>query len=37
MNEELKKVALWLTANKLSLNVNKTFNDIQNQKKQAKL
>ena len=24
MNEELKKVALWLTANKLSLNVNKT-------------
>ena len=24
MNEELKQVALWLTANKLSLNVNKT-------------
>ena len=24
MNEELKKVALWLTANELSLNVNKT-------------
>ena len=24
MNEELKKVVLWLTANKLSLNVNKT-------------
>ena len=24
MNEELEKVALWLTANKLSLNVNKT-------------
>lgn len=23
MNEELKKVTLWLTANKLSLNVNK--------------
>ena len=24
MNDELEKVALWLTANKLSLNVNKT-------------